>query len=178
MSTTDDAVRQLALIERWQTAHHEAGHAVAAVWRGATFHAVSLGHGGWTQVDALEGRNRDFVIFAGPWAEGRASWGPRSLDGVDDNGLTLLDHVTAAMRSSTSDLREYEPSRNLPEELWDALLYGSQEPEIPLARDASWYGELEASWPAMQSVAEMLLADKQVTPEFVQKCLQVRTKTT
>lgn len=181
MSTEAAMLRELAAYERRQTAHHEAGHAVTAVWCGGTFLGISLEDGGWTQVDwtqdhALEAQHRDFVIFAGPWAAGRARWGERPLDGLDDHGLTLLDHVSNAMRVSHSDLRKYVLDRDIPAEIWDATIYGGEPPDIPLARDDAWYGNLESLWPAMQSVADMLLRDESFTPGYVRARLGLGDK--
>lgn len=170
MTNTDAVRKQLVANERRQTAHHEAGHGVAAVWRGGTFHSISIEQHGLTHA-VYERRHRDFIIFAGPWGEARADWGERALDDVDSVGQTFHHYLRAAMRVSASDLRLYEPDRDVSAECWDATFSGSEPPEIPLARDQSWYAELELCWPTIQSVAGMLLSGVEVTPEYVRTSL-------
>lgn len=86
--------------ERLLTAHHEAGHAVAALMRGdgelrsITIEptAAYLGHTGY------RGKPCDaaFVTYAGPWAEARAQWPLPTLEGEDDDGLAFEDYVSGA----------------------------------------------------------------------------------
>ena len=76
-----------------KTAHHEAGHAVAAVARGGTLIKVHLGKVDWTTRDDSRDKpgethhdttsaNEPFVTFAGPWAQ--AMWMVEHRDGVDE----------------------------------------------------------------------------------------------
>jgi hypothetical protein len=156
-------VQTIDLSERELTAFHEAGHGVAAVRRRGTFDAISIeptiGRDGFIRTRGVDPCDDPFVIFAGPWAEVRAEWDGLPLDGVDRNGLTFMDYLTTSMRVNANDLREYVPDRDLPSELLYADLGCSDEeaPEIPLARDQSWYGELESCWPTIQWLADMVL---------------------
>lgn len=160
--------------ERRQTAHHEAGHAVAAVVRGGTFHGFTLeptlSHDGGVYV-TQEPEHRDFVIFAGPWADARADWGDRPLTDVDGSGLTFHDYLRASMRSNGSDLELYAPEIDQTE-LFYSGLYGEETVEIPLARDDFWYAELESYWPTIKAVAAIALRGEQITVEYVQGLLR------
>lgn len=156
--------------QRYQTAHHEAGHAVAAVARGGTFDGLTIEatttRDGRVHV-TYERRHHDFVTFAGPWADARVDWGDRPPNGVDADGSTFHDYLRASLRVNADDLRLYVPSRNLPTELFEADSFGGDAPEIPLARDESWYAELESYWPTMQLMADMVLRGEHVAPEWV-----------
>ena len=76
-----------------RSAHHEAGHAVAAVFRGGELRAVHLGHVDWSTFDNSADRPGEthhrtrpefqpFVTFAGPWATAR--WTVEHDPEVDD----------------------------------------------------------------------------------------------
>ena len=80
--------------QRHLTAHHEPGHAVAALMRGGgELVSVTIeptaeyaGHTG------LRSKPFDiaFVTYAGPWAEARAQWPAEvSLDAEDGDGCVL-----------------------------------------------------------------------------------------
>jgi hypothetical protein len=156
--------------ERYLIACHEMGHGVAAVVRGGTFDSIciepTLRRDGVIHVQ-YPSCHRDFVTIAGPWADARADWGALPLDGVDSIGHTFDDYLKASMHANASDLRVYEPDRDLPLELLTAEMWGGEAPEIPLARDESWYAELETLWPTMESTATMLLRGVEVTPDVV-----------
>ncbi len=76
-------IDRAAIIANAETriAHHEAGHAVAAVARGGELLSITLGKVDWDgdpELDEPGGcrhisdpRNAPFVTFAGPWAEAR-----------------------------------------------------------------------------------------------------------
>jgi hypothetical protein len=115
------------------------------------------------------------LVFAGPWAEARADWCPLPLDGVDGNGLTFMDYLRTSLRVNANDLRQYVPHRDLPGELFCADMFGEQAPAIPLARDQSWYAELETYWPTIRSVAGMLMSGVEVTPDMVGRKLRLPT---
>jgi hypothetical protein len=85
--------------ERYLTAHHEAGHAVAALLRGAELTSITIDptpeRAGYT---GFRGKRWDsqFFTYAGPWAEARSQWTEDSLDGVDDDGCLFGDYVVYA----------------------------------------------------------------------------------
>ena len=155
--------------ERYLTACHEAGHAVAAVLRGGTFDCISIEptvtRDGFIHTRGVKACDAEFVIFAGPWADARADWPALTLDRVDGDGSTFDDYLTASMRANANDLRQYVPERDIPFEL--LFTAGREVPQIPLARDQSWYVELETCWPTIQLVASMLMSGVAVTAEAV-----------
>jgi hypothetical protein len=77
---------------RSRQAHHEAGHAVAAVARGGKLIAVWLGTVDWSKDSSADtpggtrhrtpSAGQPFVTFAGPWAG--AMWTVEHDDDVDD----------------------------------------------------------------------------------------------
>ena len=73
------------------------------------------------------------------------------------------------MRANANDLRQYVPEQDVPFELLFAA--SGEVPQIPLARDQSWYVELETCWPTIQSVADMLMSGVEVTAEAVETLL-------
>jgi hypothetical protein len=151
------------------TAHHEAGHAVAAVMRGGgvlvsiTIDPTEdyLGH---TQF-RVKRWDAAFATFAGPWAEARSRWPGGE---VDDDGCVLDDYVTAAFMANPNDLSDYgdhlERERNQ---------YGGHWPEVihPGKREAWWSTELEGCWPVIQAVARLLLNGETVGHDTVEGLL-------
>ena len=73
------------------------------------------------------------------------------------------------MRANANDLRQYVPERDIPFEL--LFTADGEVPQIPLARDQSWYVELETCWPTIQLVASMLMSGVAVTAEAVETLL-------
>ena len=79
--------------ERYITACHEAGHAVAALMRGGgeitsiTIEPTAdyLGYT-WTRIKPFD---RAFIIYAGPWAEARAQWTEPTFDGTGRGRLLV-----------------------------------------------------------------------------------------
>ena len=107
--------------ERYLTACHEAGHAVAAVLRGGTFDSISIEptvtRDGFIHTRGVKACDAEFVKFAGPWAGARADWPALPLDGVDGDGSTFDDYLRASMRANANDLRQYVPEHDIPFEL-------------------------------------------------------------
>jgi hypothetical protein len=165
--------------QRYSTACHEAGHAVAAVMRGGTFSSISidptLAYDGGTHIQC-DSRVTEFVIYAGPWAEARAAWPTGlSLDAIDAEGRTFAQYVDVAFLCSADDLRKYEPYQDIPlahllAGIWD----DRPPPPVPGPRDPSWFPELEACWPTMLFVAEMLMNQVKVDANQVRQLLARR----
>jgi Peptidase M50B-like len=143
--------------DRLLTAHHEAGHAVAALMRGGSqLRSITiepttnyLGHTGW------RGKPCDsaFVTYAGPWAEARAQWEPPALDDEDDDGYTFEDYVTAAfLRNAAGDGEDYRRAQEA-----DAAMYGPEFAHLAYGREEHWSRELEQSWSAIRQLAAMLM---------------------
>jgi hypothetical protein len=147
--------------QRSVTAHHEAGHAVAAVMRGAgELRSVTiertdeyLGHTGF------RGKPCDsaFVTYAGPWAEARAQWPHPTLDGEDDDGCIFGDYVTGAfLLNADGDGADYR--RHCADD--GALLGGHA--HLLGSREDVWSYELERQWPVIQQIAMRLLAGEAI----------------
>ena len=127
-------------------AHHESGHAVAAVARGGWLCEIRLGVPDWDSDDDasdLPGytrhrtrtENRPFVTFAGPWASAR---------------------FRVEADPEASDL-EYQLEYAFEESDDDAAAFGDAEWED------HWFDELEVLWPSNCAVAAKLLAGDNVT---------------
>ena len=148
---------------------------MAAVLRGGTFDSISIEptvtRHGFIRTRGVKACDADFVTFAGPWAEARADWPALPLDGVDRDGSTFDDYLRASMLANANDLRQYVPEHDIPFERFIAEVCGGEVPQIPLARDKSWYVELETCWPTIQSVADMLMSGVEVTAEAVETLL-------
>jgi hypothetical protein len=93
-------------------AHHEAGHAVAAVARGGVLERITLGTADYSTCDestATDGvtqhlthpKNVPFVTFAGPWAE--AMWISQH-----EPDTTLDDALDYAWTQHHGDCAKYE----------------------------------------------------------------------
>ncbi|WP_207548477.1 hypothetical protein [Mycobacterium mantenii] len=150
-------------------AHHEAGHAVAAVARGGKLIRVSLGHVDWSVPDEsadIPGEtehssayaDQPFVTFAGPWAE--AMWTVEHEDEVDDLG-EALEYVW--MENSDGDTDKYESRIEMLCALAEMLGFG------PVGRvwEGAWLDELDVLWPAVCEIAALLIDGKPVTHELV-----------
>lgn len=155
--------------ERLLTAHHEAGHAVAALMRGGgqlrsiTIEPTTtyLGHTGY------RGKPCDtaFVTYAGPWAEARAQWVRPTLDDEDDDGCTFEDYVSVAFLSNADgDGEDYRRAQEA--EAAQLGEFGQQFLDLTGVRQEMWSGELEQSWPLIQQVAAIaMLVDGPVAAE-------------
>lgn len=140
-------------------AFHEAGHLVAASLRGLSWQVpVSLEHG--THADGMlwwraEPRDRAFIVFAGPWAQARHSWGDRPLE---DGDADFAGEVAAVLRSLPADD--------------DALRHAAA---AYAGVRADWTAELERLWPAVRQVAALLIQDA-VTHVQTQAALDAASK--
>lgn len=147
-------------------AHHEAGHAVAAVARGGELVKVQLGQVDWASADLnadtpggtyhrTEEENVPFVTFAGPWAT--AKWTIEN-DPDEDDFDEALD--AAWNNSSDGDLDKYEQRLEM-------LSVTSEGIGLPLGHDQPWVprwlDELEPLWPAICEVAALLIDGQTVT---------------
>jgi hypothetical protein len=146
-------------------AHHEAGHAVAAVVRGGYVVEIQLGRVDWLSHEETDDEigfvrhrtaltNQPFVTFAGPYAE--AKWMVESDPDVDD----LNDAIDYAWsNNSDGDSAKYDdftaPLRELAAEL-------GLSPVGP-AWEMQWSDELDDLWPVIVEVAAMLLRGEDVT---------------
>jgi hypothetical protein len=151
-------------------AHHEAGHASAAVFAGGTLKGVWLGATDWstddTSADTPGGTWHDtawklqpFVTFAGPWAE--AMWTVEHDDDVDD----IYEALEYAWEdNSDGDAAKYEHRV--------AMLNGVAA-QLGFSRvgcdwEVQWVDKLEPLWPAICEIAAMLIDGQPVTHEDVQ----------
>ncbi len=162
--------------ERWLTACHEAGHAVACLMRGGgTFVSVTIEpteqYLGCTQTRIMQWDDQ-FTSYAGPWAEARAQW-PADLpiSDSDSDDCYFQDYVLTALMANPPDFQGYrEPTgetalalrRVAPDHYSDAELSN-----LAAARDQTWDMELERMWPTILSVAKLLIDGEQVTAEMV-----------
>jgi hypothetical protein len=146
-------------------AHHEAGHAVAAVAKGGTLLGVWLGTTDWSTPDGSADTpggtlhetawgEQPFATFAGPWAEARWSLQPDDIDYIDE-ALEL-----AWLDNNEADYTKYE-SRV------DELAARFVSNPIERAWEAEWIDELELLWPAVCEVAAILVDGQSVTHEDV-----------
>ena len=171
--------------ERYLTACHEAGHAVAAMLRGgATFVSITLertaAYGGHNDVRCRP-FDAGFITYAGPWAQARAQWHGPTLDDDDEDGCCFGDYVVGALIENAEDTAAWRQ--------WDAeLLQAAQDdftrraqqesPELlggldpGAAREQGWERELERCWPVIQQVAAMLVNGVTVTPVMVTGLLE------
>jgi hypothetical protein len=160
---------------RYQTAHHEAGHAVATLLRGGgELLSITIAPAGdylghtESRTKAVAGTDRLFITFAGPWAEARAQWAMPSLDREDDDGCTFDDHLCGAwMVNADGDSDAYEDMRG--EEVRFAEYLGITPGELRDRRERGWGDELERAWPVIQQVAKLLLAGDTVTDAVVRE---------
>ena len=118
--------------ELYLTAHHEAGHAVAALMRGGEVVSVTIKptarRGGGCEIRPGSADAADFWAFnyyAGPWAEARAQWTQPTIDedSFDDEGRCFADHVATAFVGSPPDFDKTS-------ERWTATLALSSTPNL------------------------------------------------
>ncbi|KUH90619.1 hypothetical protein [Mycobacterium sp. IS-1556] len=155
-------------------AHHEAGHAVAAVARGGTLVDIYLGHADWSTTDEIadtpggtvhESRWEDqpFVTFAGPCAT--AMWILHNDPDVDDLGEALAFGWDEEDHDREKYDARVEPLQTAAAELGFPL------PWLPW--ESEWCDELEELWPAIEQVAALLIdgqpVDHRVVAELVEQ---------
>lgn len=160
------------------TAHHEAGHAVAALACGGGLISITIGptpehpeYAGNTGVRVEKWWHLPFVVYAGPWAEARSQWTRYSLDSLDDEDDDAVRSVTTSAWRSTSTVTVTStstsswrkgyfrtargPSRRPPEWL---KFSGRPRDEVIAERGQGWSRQLEElCWPVIRVVAGMLL---------------------
>lgn len=168
--------------ERWLTACHEAGHAVACLMRGGgTFTSVTIEptaeYLGCTFM-RLRQWDGEFTSYAGPWAEARARW-PEHLriDEFDPDEREFADYIIEALALNPSDLEGYAKPKGETAVAIRAAQehhFGDAIAEMDAARDETWDAELEAMWPIMLLVAKLLIDDQPVTAEVVRALIEKR----
>jgi hypothetical protein len=166
------------------SAHHEAGHAVAAVLVGGSVEHLRLTDdrdsskwGNCRSTMPTTVAKRGFNTFAGPWADVRAQWPEGApLDGVDANGRTFSQCVAQEFAEDLygDGLLDEDPSLDLPElhelgvepdlfgddlesYLWIWEQSGGNAADRATV-EAEWLGKLEVLWPIIQALATQLLA--------------------
>lgn len=143
-------------------AHHEAGHAVAAVHRGGYVQEVRLAGDGPDDIGFVKHwsspANAPFVTFAGPWAEAR--WEVMTDPDTDmENALDI-----AWDENSDGDTMKYTDIIAQLQESADALGLGP----IGAAWENDWCDELEEDlWLWIRSVAADLLSGVTVDHERI-----------
>ncbi|OMC44100.1 hypothetical protein A5745_16830 [Mycobacterium sp. IS-2888] len=158
------AVQRLATSRH---AHHEAGHAVAAVARGQKLLQVFLGDfdndpSGAT-VHESDLLTQPFITFAGPWAE--AMWMVENDDHVDDISEAL---EYAWSENTEGDADKYHAIVNMLEIA--AACFGLG--RIGPTWEIDWHDELTELWPVIKDVAALLIKRAEVTHEIVENLLQ------
>ncbi|MCZ0731865.1 hypothetical protein [Mycolicibacterium iranicum] len=167
---TDEAtVAKVAAQATARHAHHEAGHAVAAVYRGSRLVRVFLGTADWSTFD-MSGdtpggtehisrrEQQPFITFAGPWAE--AKWTTETDDDVDDMDDAL---EFAWLDNADGDADKYA---GRVQELDDAAAHLGFH-FVGRSWEFDWSDELEELWPAICEVAALLIDGKTVTHDHV-----------
>lgn len=172
MSNTITPAEHAAMIaaSNATTAHHEAGHAVAAVYRGGRLVKIVMTEADPTSVDwdaewAGYTRHRTprvhhpFTTFAGPWAE--AKW-----ESETDSGVSCFGEAFDIAWENSYDGDGYYYA-SLIEPVWEAARRAGLGHRVGADWEINWQDELELLWPAIRAVAEMLLAGETVTHDAV-----------
>jgi hypothetical protein len=177
---SEDAAKRQA--EQWEqehhlTAHHEAGHAVAADrCRREVFEILIDFPGGFTRHQEAGG-DYAFILYAGPWAQARAQWTKETIDtGTrDDDGHSFEEHVKAMFGSNPDDWCKYEHEKG--GDCSTIAAYQAEETEAyekgelyrfapaPITTpDREWDTLLENAWTTIKDVAtRMLAAEPEIT---------------
>lgn len=140
-------------------AHHEAGHAVAALMTADTefneqesvrvtiINGVGTGHG--PPVSNDHPVQAAFILCAGPWAEARVQWGKPvyGLDDIDDSGTSFRQAMAAAFDDAATLSGRSDRARY--------AVLAKADPSIP-DREQDWSDELERAWPVIDTLARAL----------------------
>jgi hypothetical protein len=165
-----DAARLEAIDARWRSrhAHHEAGHAVAAVAKGGKLIAVWLGTVDWSKDESADTgggtrhrtpyADQPFVTFAGPWAE--AMWTVEHDDDIDDF-YEALEYAWS--ESYDGDAVKYDSRIEMLSGAAESLGFS----RIGRLWEVDWVDELDALWPAVCETAAMLVDGQSVAHEDV-----------
>ena len=184
--------------QRYLTAHHEAGHAVATLMRGrgelvsVTIDPTDDYLGRTSHRGNPWGDDALFVTFAGPWAEAYAEWPLHSLDGEDDDGRAFSDYLADAwLAAEDGDQDIYDELRgewskpyldeigtryegifehDIDHIIQFAASHGIVLPgELSDRQEHGWARQLESAWGVIQHVAKLLLAGATVTDAVVRE---------
>lgn len=154
------------------TAHHEAGHAVAALRRKrAVYEMYVVFPDGFTRHEKLDA-DYAFVLYAGPWAQARAD---RAHRGFLRRcflwpGRCFARHVAIMFGHNYDDWRAYEEEMDgnvdvvLAYDLAKTRAYheqGMRRYDIPATitpPNKEWDRELAKVWPEIQKLATQILA--------------------
>lgn len=154
------------------TAHHEAGHAVAAVMRGGSALTGISVHNDGTGLTNHRSHTWDgpFIAYGGLWAEARFGWpADVPVTAEDEDGCVFGDHVTAVWLTQPDDaaivLAKFDHLEGLGTDLRRTLEAGTLR---------TWDTELEAVWPVVQWVAARLLDGHTPGDESVREAVEAR----
>jgi len=172
----DPATPEVPRDARTLAAYHEAGHAIAGCMRGSILRSITLGEedGSGLTVHREPAGGDSCTSYAGPWAEARFIWGDRPADEEDEDYLTLAGHLFGVfLGAGAEDWQEVsEHFAGLAE------LAGLLPPEITVddlvrLTEQVWARELQAVWPAIETVATSLLAGAEITHASVGEAIRV-----
>ena len=155
-------------------AHHEAGHAVAAVARGGELVDVFLGTTDWSTFDSTADTPggtvhraawaaQPFVTFAGPWAEAR--WTVEN----DPDVAGIHEALEFAWSDNADgDTAKYESRVEMLSGVAVQLGFG------PVGRvwELECADDLELLWPAICKVAAVLIDGQPVTHDIVRELVK------